>query len=57
MSVMNVELYDALVAAGTPEDKARAAASSVGDINQLVTKSDIGALPKRCRHTEMDARN
>ena len=31
MSIMNAEVYDALVTAGAPEDKARAAASSIAD--------------------------
>ena len=34
MSMMNSELYDALLDAGANKEKARAAASSVGDINQ-----------------------
>lgn len=41
MSMMNSELYDALLDAGANTEKARAAASSVGDINQLITKADL----------------
>ena len=44
MSIMNVELYDALKNAGADEEKARSAAGSVGDANQLATKSDISVL-------------
>jgi hypothetical protein len=46
MSVMVAELYDALVAAGAPEDKARAAAITVSEEN-LATKADIARIDKR----------
>ena len=38
---MVYEVYDAFIAAGAPEDKARAAASAVLGGNELVTKSDM----------------
>ena len=41
MNVMVSEVYDAFIAAGVPDDKARAAASAVRDGNELVTKSDM----------------
>lgn len=41
MSTINIELYDALIAAGASEEKARAAACAINDINQLATKTDI----------------
>ena len=44
MSIMNAELYDALKEAGASEEKARVAACSVGDVNQLATKGDIASL-------------
>ncbi|MFN2220207.1 MAG: integrase [Anaerolineae bacterium] len=43
MSMMVSEVYDALVAAGGPEDKARAAAIAVSE-EQLVTKKDIADI-------------
>jgi len=43
MSMMVSEVYDALVAAGAPEDKARAAAIAVSE-EQLVTKKDIADI-------------
>ena len=42
--MMNSDVYDALIAAGAPEDKARAAAKSIGDTNQLATKKDVTEL-------------
>ncbi len=43
MSIMNAELYDALVDAGAGEEKARAAAGAIGDVNTLATKADVKA--------------
>jgi type IV secretory pathway component VirB8 len=40
---MNAELYDALVDAGAGEEKARAAAGAIGDVNTLATKADLKA--------------
>lgn len=45
MSTMNAEMYDALVAAGAPEGKARAAAVSMSE-DSLATKADIRRLEK-----------
>ena len=42
MSVINKELYDALILAKVPEDKAAAAARPLGDMSQL--KADISDL-------------
>jgi hypothetical protein len=41
--MMVSEVYDALVAAGAPEDKARGAAIAVSE-EQLVTKKDIADI-------------
>ena len=38
MSIMNTELYDALVDAGASEKKARAAASAYEDPSRIATK-------------------
>lgn len=43
MSMMVSEVYDALVAAGAPEDKARAAAIAVSE-EQFATKKDIADI-------------
>ena len=40
MSIMVTEVHDALVSAGAPEDKAKAAAAAEG----LVTKQDMAEL-------------
>ncbi|MGH8582462.1 MAG: hypothetical protein ACREWG_06650 [Gammaproteobacteria bacterium] len=47
MTAINQELYEALIAAGTPDDLAKRAAASVlsrDDLNQLATKTDIAEL-------------
>lgn len=44
MGVMVSEVYDALLAAGAPEEKARAAAESIPATEQLATKQDVGDL-------------
>lgn len=41
MSMMNTELYDALLSANVPEMKARKAAESILRQDQVVTKSDL----------------
>lgn len=43
MSTMVVELYDALVSAGAPEEKARGAAQAMSE-ESLATKADIAHL-------------
>ena len=44
MTAINKELYDALVAAGSPEDKASAAAATVKLAEELATQADIASL-------------
>ena len=47
MTAINQELYEALIAAGAPDDLAKRAAASVlsrDDLNQLATKTDIAEL-------------
>jgi len=47
MTAINQELYEALLAAGSPDDLAKRAAASVlsrDDLNQLATKTDIAEL-------------
>ena len=44
MGVMVSEVDDALLAAGAPEEKARAAAESIPISEHLATKQDISAL-------------
>jgi len=43
MATMNAEIFDALIAAGAPDDKARAAAISISE-DSLATKADIVRL-------------
>ncbi|MCY4488856.1 MAG: integrase [Deltaproteobacteria bacterium] len=45
MSMMITELYDALRAAGAPEEKARAAAQALSE-ESLATKADIARLER-----------
>ena len=44
MSILIAEVYDALLAGGVPEDKARAAASAIPAAQDLATKQDIAEL-------------
>ena len=44
MGVMVSEVYDAFLAAGAPEAKARAAAEAIPATEQLATKQDIAEL-------------
>jgi hypothetical protein len=47
MTAINQELYEALIAAGSPDDLAKRAAASVlsrDDLNPLATKTDIAEL-------------
>ena len=41
MATLHTELYDALLAAQVPDDKARAAASTLPSINQIVKREDL----------------
>ena len=43
MTQANLELLDALQAAGAPEDKARAAAQSMAPVGDVATKADLKA--------------
>lgn len=45
MSMMVTELYDALMAAGAPEEKARAAAQAMSE-ESLATKADMVRLER-----------
>lgn len=45
---MVVELYDALVSAGAPEEKARSAAQAMSE-ESLATKADIAKLERATR--------
>ena len=44
MSMMNTELYDALISVNAPEIKARKAAMSVLGHDQVATKTDIAEI-------------
>ncbi len=44
MSLIVSEVYDALVAAGAPEEKARAAAAAIPIVENLATKDDVAAV-------------
>lgn len=46
MSLMISEVYDALVAAGAPEEKAKAAAAAIPIVENLATKDDIEGIRK-----------
>jgi len=45
MSTLIIEVYEAFLSAGVPEDKARAAAKAMAD-DQSATKGDIAKLDK-----------
>lgn len=47
MSMINAEVRRAFIEAGVSEETAEAAASSVGDLNQLATKADIAEVKGR----------
>ena len=44
MSMMNMELYDALMSVNVPETKAREAAMSILGQDQVATKADIAEI-------------
>ena len=44
MSMMNMELYDALISVNVPELKARKAAMSILGHDQVATKADIAEI-------------
>lgn len=41
MSAINIELYDALIAAGSPENKAKLAAETVSSQEQKLNRLDL----------------
>ena len=47
------EVYEALVAAGAPEDKAKAAAEAIPVSDLLATKEDISRLEARLTRLEV----
>ena len=53
MSTMVVELYDALVSAGAPEEKARSAAQAMSE-ESLATKADIAKLERNIAKVERE---
>ena len=54
MSLIVSEVYDALVAAGAPEEKARAAAAAIPVVENLATKDDIAALRQELAALKLD---
>ena len=44
MSMIVSEVYDALIEAGTSEEKARAAAGAIPMVERLATKDDVALL-------------
>ena len=44
MSMMNMELYDALISVNVPETKAREAAMSILGQDQVATKADMAEI-------------
>ena len=44
MSIMVTEVYEALVSAGAPEDKAKAAAGAIPIARDIATKQDLADL-------------
>ena len=54
MSLIVSEIYDALVAAGAPEEKARAAAAAIPVVETLATKDDIAALRQDLTALKLD---
>ena len=55
MGVINTEMYEALLLAHVPEDKAKAAAAEVARTQDIASKSDILELGTQLR-AEMDER-
>ena len=55
MGVINTEMYEALLLAHVPEDKAKAAAAEVARTQDIASKSDILELGAQLR-AEMDER-
>ena len=53
MNMMLTEVYDAFIAAGTPEDKARSAAQALS-AESFATKGDIVRLEKEIAAVQVD---
>jgi len=51
--MMNAEVRRAFIEAGVSEKTAEAAASSVGDLNQLATKTDLNKLEGELKDLEI----
>ena len=49
MTILNAELYDALIAIKVPEQKARAAAKASMASDHLATKADVAELKAQMR--------
>ena len=54
MGIMVSEVYDAFLAAGAPEPKARAAAEAIPASDQLATQHDIAAVRQDIVGTKAD---
>ena len=50
MSIMVTEVYQALVDAGTSEEKARAAAEAIPDMSDLADKNDVAEFRSELKH-------
>ena len=55
MGIMVSEIYEALIAAGAPEDKAKAAAESIPVSDVLATRQDIARPDSRWTRLELAA--
>ena len=53
MGIMVSEVYEALIAAGAPEDKAKAAAEAIPVSDVLATKQDIAKVENRLTRLEL----
>ena len=56
-NLMNIAVYDALLSAGASESQARAAAQSVADTNQFVTKTDLSDAKSELKNEIAQLRN
>ena len=58
MGIMVIEVYDALIAAGAPEEKAKAAAAAIPVGQHLASKNDVAEFRAEMAEfrAEMDAR-
>lgn len=56
MSLIHKELYDALIEAGASEQRARAAAAAMPDIERLATKDDIAQLRAEIAATRAESK-